>query len=152
MRIIKTCKFRQEHEHDHESRARFYCLTSTITSLLQPTLTVVFRSRARFFSLGRYSELDYYPSRRCGESGELTLSFILSPLSFWKWVGSRGHFEGGGYFAHKHESRARTRYLSDTNTSFLRHPDHRAPRTVLVISPAIFGVLNCAELCSSFML
>ena len=52
------------------------------------------------------------------------------------WDGSRGHFEGGGYFAHKHESRARTRYLSDTNTSFLRHPDHRAPRTVLVISPA----------------
>ncbi len=85
MRIIKTCKFCQEREHDHESRARFYCLTSTITSLLRPTLTVVFRSRARFFSLGRNAELDYYPSRRCGESGELTLSFILSPLSFWKW-------------------------------------------------------------------
>ena len=108
--------------------------------------------RARFFSLGRNADLDYYLTGRCGESGELTLSFSLSPLSFWKWDGSRGHFEGGGYFAHKHESRARTRYLSDTNTSFLPHPDHRAPRTVLVISPAIFGVLNCAELCSSFML
>ena len=33
-------------------------------------------------------------------------------------VGSRGHFEGGGYFAHKHESRARTRYLSDTTRLF----------------------------------
>src|SRR5205823_12484054 len=108
-----------------------------ITSFLRPTSTV-------FFPLGRNAELDYYPSRRCGESGELTLSFSLSPLSFWKWDGSRGHFEGGGYFAHKHESRARTRYLSDTNTSFLRHPDRPNARPVLVtefpnpILPVIF--------------
>jgi hypothetical protein len=27
--------------------------------------------------------------------------------------------------------------LSDTNTSFLRHPDYRMPNNVLVISPAI---------------
>src|SRR5436190_2032572 len=134
MRIIKTCKFRQEHEHDHESRARFYCLTSTITSLLQPTLTVVFRStitsclrstntavfrpRARFFSLGRNADLDYYLTGRCGESGELTLSFILSPLSFWKWedlaviLKAVAISHTNTNHEHEHESRAEHGYGS----------------------------------------
>ena len=72
LRIIKTCKFRQEREHDHESRSRPFSAP-----------------RARWFPLGRNADLDYYLTGRCGEPGE------LNSFAFTLWIHDHVH----GFFA-----------------------------------------------------